>query len=195
MKEYKLYHYGRYDYIISSDGDIIRKPCYINNGKSISLRKEKVLTGTLTKKGYRTFELDGKAHRIHRLVATLFIPNILNKPQVNHKDGNKLNNNVDNLEWCSNLENMQHAYRTGLQVNDFGVKARNFKYMIKCSEHSEWGELTASDMAKKISEYMDNVINIKACESNIRYRLSGYGLNFIKTNRKSGEQNVANQFI
>ena len=58
--------------------------------------------------GYRSFTL------VHRLVAETFIPNPDNKPQVNHKDGNKLNNNVENLEWATNTENHDHKISTGL---------------------------------------------------------------------------------
>lgn len=54
--------------------------------------------------------------RVHRLVALTFVPEITGKPFVNHKDGNKLNNEPDNLEWVTCKENVQHAYRHGLML-------------------------------------------------------------------------------
>lgn len=58
---------------------------------------------------------------VHRLVAEHFISNELELPEVNHIDGNKFNNVVDNLEWCTHSENMQHAVDTGLHTN-FGQR-------------------------------------------------------------------------
>ena len=69
--------------------------------------------------GYRAVELylnnNGYTVGIHRLVALAFIPNPENKPEVNHKDRNRSNNNVENLEWVTQSENVAHAYRNGVK--------------------------------------------------------------------------------
>lgn len=64
--------------------------------------------------GYYIVNLKSKPFYIHRLVAEAFIPNSENKPQINHIDCNKRNNNVKNLEWVTREENIQHAYKNNL---------------------------------------------------------------------------------
>lgn len=79
----------------------------------------KLLKGEITKAGYKRLHIsvDGKESKlsVHRMVAELFLPNPLDLPCVNHIDGNKLNNHVNNLEWCTYGENLSHAYKIGLR--------------------------------------------------------------------------------
>lgn len=61
--------------------------------------------------GYVYVDLDNKTYLLHRVIAGLFVPNPNNLPDVNHKDGNRQNNNASNLEWISKSDNQKHAYK------------------------------------------------------------------------------------
>lgn len=89
-----------------------------NLGQVRSIKRNLILKSAVDTHGYLHVVLyknnTKKDVRIHRLVAETFIENQNNLAQVNHIDGNKLNNRVDNLEWCTNLENHNHAVKIGL---------------------------------------------------------------------------------
>lgn len=80
------------------------------------------LTIRLRRDGYLDVKLNYKRYLVHRLVAILFVENPNESPQVNHKDGNRANANVNNLEWVTQFQNMKHAVDTGLFPNREGAK-------------------------------------------------------------------------
>lgn len=80
-----------------------------DHGRICSL-KTGLLKPCENSRGYMLVALNGKTKRLHRLVASAFIPNPENKPQVNHIDGDPKNNSVENLEWNTNGENQIHRY-------------------------------------------------------------------------------------
>lgn len=116
------------------------------NTKNGHCKKDKILKNSVDKKGYVVAELrkdnKRKSYKVHRLVAETFIYNQYNKPQINHKDGNKQNNNVENLEWCTNSENQIHAYKNKLQHDtsllQFDLKGNLIKEWTNTKEASEY---------------------------------------------------------
>lgn len=102
--------------------------------------------------GYKVVTLSGKQLSVHRLVALHFLPNPYGYDQVNHKDGNKDNNHVNNLEWCSSLMNAEHALKTGLRKGyiHVGLKRALLQRALN-------GELVA-DLATEIGNH-PNTLN------------------------------------
>lgn len=101
----------------------------LGNVKSLNYRKTgipKLLTPKINKKGYMWVSLsDGKNPRpflVHRLVAMAFLTNPNNYPEVNHKDENPLNCNVDNLEWCTHLYNVRYSFNLHKDRKPIGKK-------------------------------------------------------------------------
>jgi hypothetical protein len=109
-------------YSITKDGRVLshKKMVKVGNNGGVETRPEQWLKPSILKrgKGYLRVHLakNGKKHArlVHRLIAEAFIPNPSNLPQVNHKDGNSLNNLINNLEWCTPQQNSIHAFKNGL---------------------------------------------------------------------------------
>lgn len=103
-------------YEVSTDGRV-RTVKHITNGHVIMPTELSIKIYKSQRYARVRLYRDGKSkdYVVHRLVAEAFIPNPDKKPQVNHIDGNRSNNRVENLEWCTASENQRHAYRTGLK--------------------------------------------------------------------------------
>ena len=128
IKEYKgLYQVSNFGRVRSVDRYVTQQ----GRGKEFTgLRKGRIIKPRLQNSGYLLvwLSMQGtvRAHTVHRLVGTAFISNPDGLSDINHKDGNKKNNNVLNLEWCTRNENIRHAYR------NLGRKKSGKK--IKCVE-------------------------------------------------------------
>ena len=112
-----------------------------------------------TKDGYLQIRLTNKnksyTYRIHRLVALAFIDNPYKKKEVNHIDGNKENNNVNNLEWSSRSENMKHSHSLGLSNH----KGKNNPKSKRC--------VIVIDGTKEVTDTMQDMVRLMSEKYNI----------------------------
>jgi hypothetical protein len=133
-------------YQVSNLGKVKSLPKYRRTGQGMVLYKEKIMSPSPCKKRlYLNLSLvdsSGKKRQfdVHRLVALTFLPQILAKTHVNHKDCNRLNNRVDNLEWCTPKENAQHALKMG-------------RYYISRGEENYGAKLKEEDIKEIRSRY------------------------------------------
>jgi len=115
------------DYFVTENGDVFRKwgEQYKKLKQHICEYKcVNIYTGSVA---------SVKLMKVHRIIAECYIPNPENKPEVNHKDGNKLNNEVSNLEWSTRKENSDHALENGLYPK--GVDKPTSKFTKKDIEY------------------------------------------------------------
>jgi len=111
-------------YEISNFGRLKSKKRLVDYGWKQCIRPSKILSFRKGKYGYLYTVISinkiRKTVKAHRLVAITFLPNPLNLPDINHKDGNKSNNYLSNLEWCNKSHNIKHAYKLGLKKSKKG---------------------------------------------------------------------------
>lgn len=153
-------------YQISNYGNVKGLTRKVKKWDGEKIIKEKIKIADLTKGYYRIALYKKnkiKKEQIHRLVATHFILNPENKPQVNHIDGNKLNNHVSNLEWVTQSENQIHAYKIGLQK----------KPILYCENHNRTN-LKNKDVINIRKKYKPYKYTMKMLAK--EYNLSVYGI-------------------
>ena len=139
-------------------------------GKCINRKTGHVKKTFISNTGYERVSLwnkgKNKKYSIHRLVATKYIDNPNNYKQINHIDGNKLNNNVDNLEWCDLSQNIKHAYKNNLiKVNTTKV----IQYSKDMKKIKEWNSIKEVENELKINHA--NIITV--CKQNTNRKYAG----------------------
>ena len=128
------------DYYISDYGDIF------------SIYKNKIINPYITKHSYYRIGLkDNKKYLIHRLVAETFIPNPENKPQVNHINGNKQDNRVENLEWIKKAEHV--AMHNGQNVTIDGIEYGSLR------KAAEGSGINRARITTAMEKYKTNILN------------------------------------
>lgn len=172
-------------YQISNLGNVKSLGIYNKNQYKYEHLKNK----RISNKGYYyvavSYKSKFKILTIHRLVAQAFIPNPFNKPCVNHIDGNKLNNSLDNLEWVTYSENTKHAWENGL-FSEEGLKKRGAKIgkasKLRCSKPIYQLDMNGNIIREFNSitdAYLETGINnIGAVARGVRNKAGGYKWQF-----------------
>lgn len=168
-------------YQVSNLGRVRSLDRIVNHGSgTFQYKKGVVLTQSKSSSGYYSVTLIKGGHRkifmVHRLVAGAFLENKLNLPIVNHRDENKLNNRLENLEWCSYAYNttynncMRRRVNTRNKNQSHGMEKRVYQYGLNGNLVNVWESLMDASRALNIPQG-----NIANCCLGTKYRHTAYG--------------------
>ena len=155
------------------------------HGVVTNIKRNRQLNPWLGKNGYLMVDLTNsigiKKLLLHRIIATAYVVNDFNKPQVNHIDGVKTNNSISNLEWVTPKENIMHAHKTGLTVVKKGIYSPNFgklnegssRAVIATSKNGEEFEFpSVSEAVRQGIGYSSTAVN--NCLRGLAFSSGGY---------------------
>ena len=178
-----------------------------NYGRIYSIPYKKIMKSRIDKYGYEVInlkKLKSSPMTVHRIIANLFIPNPQNKPQVNHINGIKTDNRVENLEWVTAKENIDHSIKIGLKGNTKGQKR---SYKVKqplrrkpINQYNLKGNLLANfESQTEASEKLGiNIVYISRVCRRVSQQTFGYVFRFINDdqdiNVSKKSINTKNQF-
>lgn len=164
-------------YQVSKNG-LVRSLDRINlrNNQIAIHQKGKMLNASIGKNGYLVVSLwkngEGKSHYVHRLVAKAFLPNKYNLPEVNHKDEIKLNNNVNNLEWCNRIYNNNYATRNKRLSKSLTNNEKTSKKIAQYSIDNQLLKVWSSSREIERALHIPNMAIWRVCNG---YRKSSHG--------------------
>ena len=181
---------GFSDYYVTDCGDVYSRRSNKYNNPNGRIKK---MTNTINMHGYAKVELFNNNKRyykqIHRLVAETFIPNPDNKTQVNHKNGIKTDNRVENLEWCTQSENVKHTYDilhrkpSKAMLGKFGQLHPNSKIVLQIKDGIIINKFYGTREAQRNTKI--NRTDISQCCNGKRISAGGYQWVF-ESERKGG---------
>lgn len=163
-------------YQVSDVGVIIS----LGNGESTNslTKKPRKIIGRVGANGYIKVKLSKSGARrhtlMHRIVAEAFIPNPENKPQVNHINGIKSDNRIENLEWATAKENIRHSIDNGLQVVHKGAESKCSKSVRQIDLNGNIVRVWGSINEVKREKGFNSIGIIKCCKKEKRYK-TAYG--------------------
>lgn len=145
-------------YEVSTNGEV-RRMRYIGKNRDSKYKKPKILKQKTTKKGYKQLTLckDGekKSFQVHRLVAETFLKKDECRDQVNHMDGCKANNNLSNLEWMTQGENIKHSYDKGFRQPTKHWEGK------RGSEHPQSKQVVVLDKGNKFIKMFESILQCR----------------------------------